>query len=211
MPKPSLRTRLRLYLVSPENWGAASTDEAHLVALIAAGVGTVQFREKNGHPDRVARAKRMRDIAREYGALFIVNDDPVLAQKLDADGVHVGTEDASVAEARRILGPTKIVGASARTPERAHAALQAGADYLGVGAIYDASASKSNAEHLGLEGLAALRSDAALQNIPMVAIGGITLARVHECLEKGADGVAMIRGLWSLSSPRQDLAELRGM
>lgn len=209
MRTPHLRARLRLYLVSPEGWGASPRDAEHLAALIQAGVGTVQFREKADHPERVERAARMRDIARAEGALFIVNDDPLLAQTLDADGVHVGTDDASVASARKILGPQKIVGASARTLERALAAQQDGADYLGVGAIFDARASKANAQHLGLDGFAALRAAPRLKDMPMVAIGGIRPETAPQCFGAGADGVAMIRGLWSLTSPDDALRALR--
>lgn len=203
-----LRKQLRIYLISPEGWGERPGDEERLAALIEAGVSAVQFREKAGHPERLQRAERMRDIVRAHGALFIVNDSPQLAQDLDADGVHVGVDDVSVAEARRILGPDKLVGASARTIERAHQALHQGADYLGMGAIFDATASKSDAKTIGLDGLRALRDDPALQNTPIVAIGGVTLDTAKACMNAGANGVAMMRGLWSLDD-LQGLKALR--
>lgn len=202
-----LRRGLRIYLVSPKGWGADARDEKHLANLIEAGVTAVQFREKTGHPERLQRAKRMRDIARAHGALFIVNDDPNLAKRLDADGVHVGVDDVGVARARQIVGPDKIVGASARTIERAHQAFEEGASYLGVGAIFDASASKANAEVIGIAGLRALRNDPIVQRAVVVAIGGITLPTAHDCIRAGADGVAMVRGLWSLD----DLQPLRAL
>lgn len=201
---PEQRAKLRLYLVSPEGWGAQPNDEAHLAKLLQAGVGTVQFREKNMHPERRMRAQRMRDIAHAHGALFLVNDDPQLAHELRADGVHVGVEDARVEDARALLGPDKIIGATAKTLRRAQQAIEQGADYLGVGAIYDARASKANAEYLGMDGFRALREDARLRDVPMVAIGGITLETAQTCFDAGAEGVAMIRGLWSLERP-QDL------
>lgn len=194
-----LREQLRFYLISPEGWGEGPRDEERLAALLQAGVTAVQFREKAGHPERLQRAERMRDIVRAHGALFIVNDSPTLARELAADGVHVGVDDISVAEARRILGPDKLVGASARTIERAHQATHQGADYLGMGAIFDATASKSDAKTIGLDGLRALRNHPVLKDTPIVAIGGITVDKVTACMHAGADGVAMMRGLWSLN------------
>lgn len=200
-----LRPRLRFYLISPEGWGAEKCDEDRLAALIQAGVTAVQFREKAGNPERLQRAERMRDVVRAHGALFIVNDDPQLAKELDADGVHVGTEDIAVADARRTVGPDKIVGASARTIERAHQALDEGADYLGMGAIFDASATKADAEVIGLQGLRALRADPVVKDALVVAIGGITIDTANACISAGADGVAMVRGFWTLN----DLQALR--
>lgn len=206
---PEQRAKLRLYLVSPEGWGAHPNDETRLAMLIEAGVGTVQFREKNMHADRRARAQRMRDIAQAHGALFLVNDDPMLARELDADGVHVGVDDARVQDARALLGPNKIIGATAKTTTRAQQAIQQGADYLGVGALFDARASKPDAEYLGLEGFRALRNQKGLQNVPMIAIGGITIDTAPLCFDAGADGVAMIRGLWSIDHPKHLLKRLR--
>lgn len=195
------RKKLRIYLVSPEGWGLEPEHETHLIGLLQAGVSTVQFREKEAHPHRVQRAQRMRELTRAHNALFIVNDDPNLARMVDADGVHVGVEDARVQDARQIVGNDRIVGATARTLARAQEALKQGADYLGVGAIYDATASKSDAKTIGVEGFASLRNHEALQDVPMVAIGGIRLENADACWAAGADGVAMIRGLWGLVPP----------
>lgn len=209
MINASQRAKLRLYLVSPEGWGEHPHDEKHLAQLIEAGVGTVQFREKLQHPDRQQRAKKMRDVAKMHGALFLVNDDPDLALLLNADGVHVGVDDATVRMARYKLGADKIVGATARTLARAQQAIDEGADYLGVGAIYDATASKPDAQTIGLEGFQKLKDHPQLQSVPMVAIGGICVENARECWEAGADGVAMIRGLWNQRPPFVAIKSLR--
>lgn len=207
--REKVRERLRLYFVSPDGWGAAKGDDERLVRLIQAGVGVVQFRDKSDLPDRERRAAQMREVCAAAGAIFLVNDDPSLALRLQADGVHVGVTDAAVAEARRLLGPEKIIGATARSLERAEQALREGADYLGVGAIYDASASKPDALTGGLALLSMMRGDARTAAAPMVAIGGIRPDNALPCLEAGADGVAMIRGLWQLEEPETALAALR--
>lgn len=209
MRETRLRQALRLYLVSPNAWGVDPDDGPRLRRLIDAGVQCVQFRDKSDAPDRVARAQHMQAICREHGALFIVNDSPTFARDLEADGVHVGDADTDVATARRIVGPEAIVGATAGTLARARLVLDEGADYLGVGAIFDATASKDNAVTRGLAILETMRRDAALQSIPIVAIGGITLANAPLCFEAGASAVAMIRGLWSLQDPARELATLR--
>ena len=197
----SLARRLRVYLVSPDGWGSRDGDEARLWRLLRAGVGAVQFRDKSSVVDREGRASRMAALCREAGALFIVNDHPELARDLGADGVHVGVSDASVARARALLGDAAIVGATASTLDRALLAVGEGADYLGVGAIFDATASKPDAKTRGLEVVRELRSSPELRGTPLVAIGGITGDRAASCYAAGADGVAMIRGLWSCEDP----------
>lgn len=207
--RDALRDALRLYLISPDGWGADPQDHARLARIIQAGVGCVQFRDKSDTPRRLDRAKTMRAICKEHGALFLINDDPAFAQQVDADGVHVGVDDAAVADARALLGPDKIVGATARTIDRAREAVAEGADYLGVGAIYDATASKSDAITGGLSLLTMMRADTVVAETLIVAIGGITSENASVCFNAGADGVAMIRGLWQLSAPEQALASLR--
>lgn len=206
---PPLRSALRLYLISPDGWGADPDDASRLARLIQAGVHCVQFRDKSDTPARQQRAEAMRAVCKEHGALFLINDDPQFAQLVDADGVHVGVDDVAVADARALLGPDKIVGATARTIDRAQEALREGADYLGVGAIYDATASKADAVTGGLALLAMMRADPVVAETLIVAIGGITLENAAPCFDAGADGVAMIRGLWQLSEPAQKIAKLR--
>lgn len=209
MNRSDLLDKLRVYLVTPDGWGTREEDEMITRRLLESGLRTVQFRDKSGLEDRKGRAQRLQNLCREFGALFIVNDDPTLAKELDADGVHVGEEDASVSEARAILGANKVVGATAGSVPRALTAVNAGADYLGVGAIYDASASKPNATTRGLSILTAMRTEPLLVELPIVAIGGIDGGNAEPCFEAGADAVAMIRALWRAEDPELLIQRLR--
>lgn len=209
MSDTRLRRALRLYLVSPDAWGVDPSDAERLRRLIDAGVHCVQFRDKSEAPHRHARAEQMQAICRAHGALFVVNDDPALARDLGADGVHVGESDASVAAARQIMGPLGIVGATANSLARARTAVTEGADYVGVGAIFDATASKGDAVTRGVAILSEMRADPVVATVPIVAIGGITLANAACCFDAGADGVAMIRGFWTLDDPSSVLVALR--
>lgn len=196
-----LLKRLPLYLVAPDGWGSEAWHIDHLRVLLSAGVGIVQFRDKAVETRRQERALRMRELCREHDALFIVNDDPNLARAIDADGVHVGASDVDVATARSIVGNEKIVGATAHTIARGVACVEHGADYLGVGAIFDATKSKPDAVTIGIKGLRDFCTADALRETIVVAIGGIRLCDIQTCLDAGADGVAMIRALWGVNTP----------
>lgn len=134
-----------------------------------------------------------------HGALCIVNDRVDVALAARAHGVHLGPHDLPVAAVRAIAPPPFLIGASAGTPEVALRHQRDGADYLGVGAIFDASGSKPDASApRGLQGLAAV-VDAV--SIPIVAIGGVDLRSAPSCVEAGAAGVAVIRGVFGQGSP----------
>lgn len=193
-----MRAQLPYYLVAPDGWGRAPADIDRLEQLLVAGVGIVQFRDKQLTQERVARARRMVSLCHNHNALCIINDDPVLAVEVEADGVHVGEQDVEVRHARTYVGPTRLVGATAKDVTRAQHAIRDGADYVGVGAIYDARASKADATTIGLAGLQEIATMPTRHDTVIVAIGGITMADVPACLAAGADGVAMIRGLWHL-------------
>lgn len=205
----ALRDALRVYLVTPDAWGTRAEDVTITEGLLRAGLRVVQFRDKSAAPRQRERAQQLQALCHAHGALFLVNDDPNLALELDADGVHVGASDASVREARAILGPDKIVGATAGALARALRALEEGADYLGVGAIFDAAPSKADAQTRGPAILRALREEPLLHAFPIVAIGGIDTSNAGECFAAGADGVAMIRGLWHAKDPESTIAALR--
>lgn len=157
--------------------------------LLGAGVRWFQYRDKSSGDDEIARAIGiMLPLCREAGARLIVNDRVEVASRLDADGAHLGRDDAAIEEARRILGEGKIIGCSARSVEAAKRAEAAGADYLGVGAIYQ-TGTKRDARVIGLAGLADIRRAVKL---PVAAIGGITRSRVGDVLSAGATGIAVV-------------------
>ncbi|MFO0773816.1 MAG: thiamine phosphate synthase [Nitrospiraceae bacterium] len=156
----------------------------------AAGVRLFQYRDKQASMKQAyERAMPLRAAARELRVTFLVNDRCDLALAVDADGVHLGQDDLPVADARRLLGPTKLIGLSTHSAEQVKAAALTSADYLGFGPIY-ATSSKANPDPVvGLEGLRAIR---ALTDKPIFAIGGITPERYRDVLAAGASGAAVI-------------------
>lgn len=202
-----LRERLRFYAITPDTWEAPGEYGARVTEAIAAGATCVQFRDKRSRPAslRESCARAALDACRAGGALFVVNDDVTLALTLGADGVHLGPDDAPIATARALAGPSLLIGGSAGSVERAEGLVGAGADYLGVGAIFDARASKANASApRGVDVLRAIRD--AFPTLPFVAIGGVDASNARACLAAGADGVAVIRAAWGPSASALALA-----
>jgi thiamine-phosphate pyrophosphorylase len=181
-----------LYAITPE-----SDDPAALCRLVAAaldgGARLVQYRAKRlAHRERLARAPPLLALCRARGVPLVVNDDIELALAIGADGIHLGRDDGDPAEARRRL-PGAILGVSCYDDaERAVAAEQAGADYVGIGSVF-ASATKPQAARAGLATLAQARGRV---RIPIAAIGGITAANAAEAIAAGADMLAVISALF---------------
>jgi thiamine-phosphate diphosphorylase len=154
-----------------------------------AGARIMQLRLKDASGrDFLAAAHAIAELCRMRGAILIVNDRVDIAILAGAHGVHLGQQDLPLEAARRIAGPDKIIGISTHTGEQARAAENGGADYIGFGPIYSGGL-KNIAAGVGLDSLRAIR---AAVRLPIVAIGGITQARVPETLAAGADAVAII-------------------
>lgn len=165
------------------------------------GVAVLQYRAKDKRrADCLAEGRELKRLCAAFGAVFIVNDDVDLARELDADGVHLGQDDGTIAGARAILGQNRIIGKSTHDLEEALLAEQQGADYVGFGAMYPTE-SKVVSHLPGTAGLAAIRKQI---KIPVVAIGGITAANACRVIDAGADALAVISSV--LSSPRPDCA-----
>ena len=157
--------------------------------ILAAGARIMQLRLKDAPGrDFLAAARAIAGLCRRRGAILIVNDRVDIAMLADAHGVHLGQQDLPLEAARRIAGPDKIIGISTHTVEQARAAENGGADYIGFGPMYSGGL-KNIAAGMGLDNLRAIR---AAVRIPIVAIGGITEARVPETLAAGADAAAII-------------------
>lgn len=169
-------------------------------AALAGGAVMLQYRDKRaGDDERRARAEALAALCRTFGACFIVNDDPILAAAVGADGVHLGRSDASVAAARAVLGAEAVIGVSCGPdPARLRAAEAAGADYAAVGRLFD-STTKPDAPCASLEHL---RTASALCALPICAIGGITPARAPSVIAAGADLVAAVAGLFAAPDVR---------
>jgi thiamine-phosphate diphosphorylase len=157
--------------------------------LLDAGASIMQLRLKDAPGrDFLAAARAIAELCRKRGTTLIVNDRVDIALLADAHGVHLGQTDLPLEAARRIAGPDMMIGISTHNLEQACAAEDGGADYIGFGPMYPGGL-KNNATGRGLDNLRAIR---AAVKIPIVAIGGITEARVAETLEAGADAVAII-------------------
>lgn len=190
-----------LYLVTDNGNHLARRVEA----AIDGGTRVVQYRTKDRDPDvRFAVGLELRELCRNRGVPFIVNDDLELALRLNADGLHLGQEDGDPREARRSLGLGKLLGVSTHNLEEALAAQAAGADYLGFGAMYP-SQSKEITHLAGPELLAAVRDRVS---IPIVAIGGITVDNGGAVVDAGADALAVISAVLSHPEPTLAAAEL---
>lgn len=204
--KACLPRDLALYAVTDSTWLDRRPLEDVVAQAIAGGATFVQLREKHAtFEERCELARRVLAVCREAGVPFVVDDDVACAAAVGADGVHVGQSDTGCRAARELLGPGAIVGVSAQTPEQARQAALDGADYLGVGAVF-ATATKTDAADVGLEGLAAV---CAATELPVVAIGGISAANVGELAGSGACGAAVVSAIFAAPDPRAATTELR--
>jgi len=170
--------------------------------LRAAGVGLVQYRDKNGSPQEILRAASiLREAMAGSGCKLILNDRADIAVLANFDGVHVGQGDLSPADARRVVGPDRIVGVSTHTDEQVRIADQSCADYIAIGPVF-ATGTKLNSDPVvGLDGVRRAR---ALTTKPLVAIGGITRSNARSVIDAGADSVAVISSLFAANqSPEQ--------
>jgi len=159
-------------------------------AALLGGARFLQFREKEMTArEMLAAARSLRQLTRDFGARFVVNDRVDIALAVGADGVHLGEVDLPIPVARRLLGRSATIGASVATVEAAQAAQAAGADYLGVGPIYPTGSKADAGAAIGLE---PLRRIADAVDLPVLAVGGITVANAAEAIRAGAAGVAVI-------------------
>jgi thiamine-phosphate pyrophosphorylase len=182
---------------------AVTPDLADTIALIAqvervlgAGARLLQYRNKTADDmTRRIQATALSVLCRRYGACLIINDDVALALAVDADGVHLGADDTALATARAQLGFGKTIGVSCYdSMQRAQIAVADGADYIAFGSFY-ASSVKPGAVRAPLTLLSAARN----LDVPIVAIGGITLANARDLITAGADAVAVISALFAVT------------
>lgn len=176
-------------------------------AAFRGGAPAVQIRIKGvGDAAVLAECERIVASARSAGAVVIVNDRADIALAVGADGVHGGADDLPVAVLRRLVGPDALVGGTARDPDTARRHQADGASYIGVGPVY-ATATKAGLPDL--LGPAGVEKVAAAVDIPVIAIAGVTVARVPELLDAGAHGVAVIGAVAHAADPAVAVAELR--
>jgi thiamine-phosphate pyrophosphorylase len=188
----------RLYLVCGEQ------PDEFLEVVLRAGVDIVQLRMKDASDQEIiAAGRRFACAAADHQALFILNDRPDLVAATDADGVHVGQDDAPVPDARAIVGPERLVGLSTHSPGQVDAA--AGVDYIGVGPVH-ATPTKPGRPAVGLE---LVRHAAAHATLPFFAIGGISPENVESVVRAGAARVAVVRAITEADDPGHAARSLR--
>ena len=205
-PREELRRAMALYAVTDRAWLGGRTLADCVAEALAGGVTCVQLREKDApRAEVVLRARALAPLCREAGVPLIVNDDVEAARLAGADGVHVGQSDAACADARAALGPDAIVGVSVQTVEQALAAQEAGADYLGAGAVFG-TPTKDDAVITGTDGLAAI---CAAVDIPVVAIGGLNERTLPALAGSGADGAAVVSALFAADAIEEAARRLR--
>jgi len=189
------RATTRLYLITPPALDPHDFAPLLEAALSGGDVAAVQLRLKDvGDKAIRAAAARLQPVVQERGIAFIMNDRPDLAAELDCDGVHVGEEDTPYTEARRLVGPDRIVGVTCGSSRhRALVASEAGADYVAFGAFFP-STTKAAKHHPGAE---VLRDWSDMTVVPCCAIGGITQQNCGPLVEAGADFLAVIGAIWN--------------
>ena len=188
------RDSLLLYAVTDRAWLRGDTLENQVEQSILGGTTFLQLREKNlGFDEFISEAKKIKRITDKYKIPYIINDNIDVALAVDADGVHVGQSDMNAKDVRRLIGNDKILGVSAQTVKQAKAAENAGADYLGVGAVFTTS-TKRDADSVSFE---ALKEICESVNIPVVAIGGITAENAVLLKNAGIAGLSVISAIFA--------------
>ena len=197
---------LRLYAVTDRAWVGAQTLPQQVEAALKGGATCVQLREKHLDDAAIrAEALEISALCKQYRVPFILNDNVALAAECGADGVHLGQEDMDPAQARQILGPDAIIGVSAHSVAEAKAAVAAGADYLGCGAMF-ATTTKTNTTTLPKE---TLRAICEAVPVPVVAIGGIHKENLLSLADCGEAGVALVSAIFAAKDIEAECRELR--
>ena len=198
--------QLLLYAITDRTWLNGNSLYEAVEESLKGGVTCLQLREKALDTERfLEEARQLKPLCRSYGVPFIVNDNVDIALKSDADGVHIGQSDGDVFGTRARIGHDKILGVSAATVKEALEAERAGADYLGVGAIFPTN-SKSDAESVSLDTLKAICNAVS---IPVVAIGGITLENISLLNGSGICGIAVISAIYAQEDIQNAARRLR--
>lgn len=183
-----------LYVVTDRTWLGNNHLDEQVEVSIKGGATFIQLREKDLAYDAfVKQGLKIKKVTDKYAVPFVINDNVQAALEIDADGVHVGQSDAGAREVRRLIGADKILGVSVQTVKDALLAEKNGADYIGVGAVFNTS-TKLDAHTISFDTLKAI---CKAVNIPVVAIGGISEENVLELKGSGADGIAVISAVFA--------------
>jgi thiamine-phosphate pyrophosphorylase len=197
----------RLHVITDVVVQTRHSHEALAEMACLGGADVVQLRDKSLDRDAFARvARRVAAICRTHDVAFIVNDRVDVARDVEADGVHVGRTDASVSEARALLGDRTIIGTSAGSLDEALEAERSGVGYVGFGHVFATSSKVKSTPPVGLDALALV---AARVRVPVIAIGGITETNARDVIAAGARGIAVIGAVCAADDPRAATERLK--
>ncbi len=204
--KDEIRKAMLLYAVTDRAWLKEGESLVDVVKeVIENGATFLQIREKDLAEDLFeTEAEQLRELCAKYQVPFVVNDSVEIALECDADGVHVGQSDIKGRDIRSLIGEGKILGISAGTVEEAIAAEKAGADYIGVGAVFGTS-TKKDARTMSVEKLNEISNAVT---IPVVAIGGIGIKNMEQLRGSAIDGVAVVSAIFAAENPGEATAKL---
>lgn len=194
-----------LYAVTDRLWVGEKTLSEQVEEAIKGGATFIQLREKTfGYDEFLQEAKQIKKVTDRYQVPFVINDYIKVAVDCGADGVHIGQDDIRLEDARKLVGPDRIVGVSVQTVEQAIAAEKSGADYLGAGSMFSTS-TKMDADMVSFE---TLKEICNAVNIPVVAIGGINQSNILELSGTGVDGAAIVSAIFAASDIKEASREL---
>lgn len=200
------KKHMLLYAVTDRRWSKDTTLYEQVEQALQGGVSTLQLREKNLSDEEFFKeAMEIKELCKKYNVPLIINDNVEVAIKCGADGVHVGQEDMEASKVREKVGPKKIIGVSAHNVEEARRAVSNGADYLGVGAVFNTS-TKDDVDVLSKE---TLKDICLAVDVPVVAIGGINQDNILELKGTGVDGVAVVSAIFSSENIVENCKKLR--
>lgn len=199
---------MTLYAVTDRTWVEDTTLMDQVKEALEGGITFLQLREKRlSKEEFIKEAREMKELSKEYKVPFVINDNIEVALAVDADGVHIGQDDMSVEEARKLLGEDKIIGVSAHNVEEAIKAQKGGADYLGVGAVC-ATSTKKDANVVSKE---EIKKICHTVEIPVVAIGGIKKENIKTLEGTDVDGVAVVSAIFAAKDIKKDTKQLRSL
>lgn len=195
-----------LYAVTDRSWVGKQTLYEQVESALKGGATCIQLREKElDEASFLEEAVALKKLCGNYGVPLIINDNIDIAIKCGADGVHVGQSDMEAANVRKAVGDKMIIGVSAQTVEQALAAQRAGADYLGVGAVFPTS-TKLDASEVSHQ---TLKEICAAVDIPVTAIGGINKSNIAELSGTGVDGVALVSAIFAAENIEEECRLLK--
>lgn len=200
----------RLYSILDLGYVAEENAESVTVSLLAGGANLLQLRAKNCDLATIERvARRLLPLCRAAGVPFILNDHAALAAAIGADGLHIGQDDGSLAEARKIVGPDMWIGRSTHSLDQARAALAEGFDCIGFGPLFP-TPTKAGRPAIGLQDIAAMEREVGLQ-IPAFCIGGVTPETLPQVLAAGARRIVIVSALLQAADVQSATAEIRAV